>query len=151
MLGSPLVKHSKYLPKLVQRLNVLGFLTPDNQFESFYFEGTINTDVVIACFDKFARIKTEKLREVIIDNASIHTSSDFLLKLPEWEKKGVIVRSLPTYCSELNIIEILWRFIKYRWLPFKAYLSFKNLRNELENILKQIGSELRINFAFDNT
>lgn len=70
-----------------KRLNVLGFLTPDNQFESFYFEGTINTDVVTACFDKFARIKTEKNRFVIIDNASIHTSGDFLLKLPTFRKE----------------------------------------------------------------
>jgi len=129
------------------RLNVLGFLTPDNQFESYCFEGTVNTDVVTACFDEFAKIRTPLPRYVIIDNASVHTSDDFLIKIPEWEKKGVIIRSLPTYCSELNIIEILWRFIKYYWLPFSAYLSFGNLKNEVENILSKIGYELRINFA----
>lgn len=37
-----------------KRLNVLGFLTPDNRFESFCFEDSVNTDVVIACFDAFA-------------------------------------------------------------------------------------------------
>ncbi len=133
--------------KKSQRLNVLGFLTPDNQFESFGFEQTVNTDVVIACFDKFSRIKTSKPRIVIIDNASIHTSIDFIDQLPKLEKKGLIVKSLPTYSPELNIIEILWRFIKYWWLPFSAYSSFKNLVNEIENILKQIGSKFRINFA----
>jgi hypothetical protein len=25
---------------------------------------------------------------------------------------------------KLNLIEILWRFIKYYWLPFSAYTSF---------------------------
>jgi len=40
------------------------------------------------------------------------------------EKKGLIIRSLPTYCLELNLIEILWRFIKYDWRTESAYLSF---------------------------
>jgi len=125
------------------------FLTPDNQFESFCFEGgTVNTDVVVACFDKFAEQKHSKPRFVIIDNASVHTSSDFIEQIPKWEKKGIIIRSLPTYCSELNIIETLWRFIKYSWLPFSAYSSFKDLVTEVKNILTQIGSKLRINFAF---
>jgi len=66
---------------------------------------------------------------VIIDNASVHTSSDFIEQIPKWEKKGIIIRSLPTYCSELNIIETLWRFIKYSWLPFSAYSSFKDKVN----------------------
>lgn len=129
------------------RLNVLGFLTPDNQFESYCFEGTVNTDVVVACFDKFASLKTSRRRYVIIDNASIHTSDEFVLNLEKWEKKGIIVRSLPTYCPELNKIEILWRFIKYYWLPFSAYLSFDNLVLSVENILRQIGSKFYINFA----
>ena len=130
-----------------KRLNVLGFLTPDNDLESFCFEGTVDTDVVVACFDKFAARKTSKPRIVIIDNASTHTNAEFIIHLQKWEKKGVIVRSLPTYCSELNFIEILWRFIKYQWLPFSAYLSLDNLRKELDNILKNFGSEFIINFA----
>jgi transposase len=84
---------------------------------------------------------------VIIDNASIHTSGRFIDRIPDWEKKGVIIKSLPTYCPELNIIEILWRFIKYYWLPFSAYLSFDDLSREVENILAKIGSEFKIDFA----
>jgi len=33
----------------------------------------------------------------------------------EWKKKGLSIFWLPTYSSELNIIEILWRLIKYSW------------------------------------
>ena len=133
--------------KRSRRLNILGFFTPDNDLEAFCFDGTVNTDVVVACFDQFATRKTSKTRIVLIDNASIHTNAEFVIHLDKWENKGVVVRSLPTYCSELNFIEMLWRFIKYYWLPFSAYLSFDNLRTELENILKKIGSEFRINFA----
>lgn len=130
-----------------KRLNVLGFLTPDNSFEPFCFEGSVNTDVVIACFEAFADIGSDINRVVIMDNASIHTSANFMECIPDWEKKGVIIKFLPTYSPELNIIEILWRFIKYYWLPFSAYLTFDDLVKEVENILAKIGSEFKINFA----
>lgn len=128
------------------RLNVLGFLTPDNQFESFVFECSVDTDIVIATFDAFAKNLTKK-RVVIIDNAPTHTSKKFLAKCQEWDKKGLFIKYLPTYSPELNIIEILWRFIKYDWLPFSAYSSFKQLVIEVENILIQIGERFKINFA----
>ena len=60
----------------------------------------------------------------------------------------LIIKFLPTYSPELNIIEILWRFIKYYWLPFSAYLSFEDLVREVENILVQIGTEFKIDFAY---
>lgn len=50
--------------------------------------------------------------------------------------------------SEWNLIEILWRFLKYSWLPFAADLSFDHLVKELEKILTKIGDEFRVNFAF---
>ncbi|MBC6474874.1 MAG: transposase [Hormoscilla sp. GM102CHS1] len=38
-------------------------------------------------------------------------------------KKRVNNFYLPTYSPQLNIIEILWRFIKYSWLNTDAYES----------------------------
>ena len=54
-----------------KRLNVLGFLSTDHQFHSFCFECSVNTDIVIACFDSFCEILSNKTI-VVIDNASIH-------------------------------------------------------------------------------
>jgi transposase len=68
--------------------------------------------------------------------------------IPEWEKKGINIKFLPTYSPDKNVIEILWRLIKYDWLPFSAYLSFNNLITEVDNVLKNIGSKFKINFAF---
>jgi transposase len=130
-----------------RRLNVLGFLTVDNRYESFYVTGSVNTDVVIACFDAFAKMDCTIPRVVLLDNASVHTSHSFLNRLPQWEAQGVFVRYLPAYSSSLNLIEILWRFIKYHWLPFEAYLSFDNLVSSVEQILAQLGETFRINFA----
>jgi len=51
------------------------------------------------------------------------------------------------YSPELNLIEILWRKIKYNWLPLRAYLSFDHLQSELKNILDQFGSKYKITFV----
>ena len=131
--------HSKHL-------NVLGFFRIiDNYLEPFCFEGNINSDIVIACFDSYCR-DLSKETVVIIDNASIHTSHKFKENIPRWKKKNLNIKYLPTYSPELNLIEILWRFIKYKWLPFSAYLSFDTLVKEVENILKNVGSEWIIDF-----
>ncbi len=56
-----------------------------------------------------------------------------------WEHRGLYTKFLPPYSPEHNIIEIVWRKIKYEWIPFSAYESFDNLKKELFNILKGIG------------
>jgi hypothetical protein len=55
-----------------------------------------------------------------------------------------VIYLLPAYSPELNLIEILWRMIKYHWLPLKAYESFKDLMRSLkilENALAELGWE----------
>ena len=105
-----------------KRLNVLGFLNTDNDLTPFCVEGSVTTDIVIGCFDLFSETITKKT-VVIIDNAPIHTSQAFQKRVPMWKKKGLDLYFLPGYAPELNLIEILWRFIKYYWLPFSAYLN----------------------------
>jgi len=129
-----------------KRLNVLGFIDRDCHFESYVFEGSITSEVVIACFDAFAENLTKKT-VVLIDNASIHTSHVFLENIAKWETKNLFIQNIPPYSPELNKIEILWRKIKYEWLDFSAYESFSALKKALNNILANIGQDYRINFA----
>src|SRR5262250_2070475 len=128
------------------RINVLGFMNRQNDLHPFMFEGSVHTGVVIACFDTFCQTLTKKT-VVVIDNASIHTSEEFEDKLPYWQKKGLIIKYLPPYSPELNLIEILWRRIKYTWLPFSAYECLNALSEALEAILNHVGSEYKITFA----
>lgn len=128
------------------RLNVLGFLSLDSYLESFTFEDSIDSDVVVTCFDYLGKNITKKT-VVIIDNAPTHTSERFNDNIERWKKRGLFIKRIPPYCAELNLIEILWRFIKYRWLPFSAYQSFKDLTDSAWNILKCVGSKYRISFA----
>ena len=125
---------------------MLGFVDRDCQFNSFVFEGTITSAVVIACFHWFAE-QIEKPTTIIIDNASIHTSDEFDSHIEGWEKKGLKVYRLPTYSPELNIIEIVWRKIKYDWLPFDAYKSFADLKRELFDVLANIGLSFTVDFS----
>ncbi len=129
-----------------QRLNVLGFIDRDCQFESYVFEGSVTSEVVIACFDKFAEKLTKKTF-VLIDNAPMHTSKAFLENIEKWGAQNLFIQNIPPYSPELNKIEILWRKIKYEWLDFSAYESFSTLKEALNNILANIGQDYQINFS----
>src|SRR4029434_64645 len=117
-----------------------------DNLQAFMFEASIHTGVVVACFDAFCRTITKKT-VVVVDNASIHTSEEFEDRIPYWKKQGLVIKYLSPYSPELNLIEILWRRIKYTWLPFSAYECLNALSEALEAILSQVGSEYQITFA----
>jgi transposase len=129
-----------------KRINVLGFFNEDHDFHPFVFEETIDSAIVIACFDRFSQ-RLVKPTIVVIDGASTHTSDAFQANLKIWEARGLSVYLLPAYSPELNLIEILWRMIKYHWLPLNAYESYKHLMRALIGVLKGVGSKYQINFA----
>jgi hypothetical protein len=129
-----------------KQLNTLGFLRYDNHLTSYTVEGSVDSEIVISCFDDFSNSLT-RTTTVVIDNAPVHTSKKFQSRIPLWEEKGLFLYFLPAYCPELNLIEILWRMIKYHWLPIKAYDSFKSLVKHFHQIVSQVGSRYTINFA----
>lgn len=128
------------------RLNLLGFMNRECSFTPFVFEGTINSSIVVACIDKFAET-LQKPTILILDNASIHTSKEFIKNIENWQKKGLTIMHISPYSPELNMIEILWRKIKYEWIPFSAYESFPNLKENLSEILANIGTTYTIQFS----
>jgi hypothetical protein len=69
--------------------NVLGFMWHRCQkFESFVFEGSVDSNVVISCFDRIAQ-NIEKETVIVLDNAPVHRSEEFEEKLEEWAKQGL--------------------------------------------------------------
>ena len=130
-----------------QRLNVLGFLNRKNTLHAYTTESGVDSAAVIACFDDFSRQLTKRT-VVVIDRASFHTSRAFEAKIPEWKEKQLEIFYLPAYSPELNLIEILWRFIKYEWIEFSAYESWNSLVQYVEKILINYGTqEYQINFG----
>lgn len=128
------------------RINVLAFLSSEQHFHSFVFTTTIDAEIVVACFDKFS-LTIDNPTVVVIDGAPPHISEAFQSRLAEWEARALFVYLLPAYSAELNLIEILWRMMKYYWLPLDAYESFKSLLQAVMGVLKGVGSKYQINFA----
>jgi transposase len=128
-------------------INVAGFFSKSNQFISYQFDTTINAEKLVMIFDDFA-LKIKKKTVVILDNAPIHKSKRFNAQIQRWrDENDLFLFFLPPYSPELNRIEILWRNIKYRWLDFKAFISYQNLKNELDFVIDNIGSKFNIHFG----
>lgn len=121
-------------------------MSKTNKIEAYTFENSINSDVIISCIDKFCETVTKKTY-LVLDNSSIHQNNLFWNKEDEWKEKGVEIFFLPSYSPHLNLIEILWRFIKYEWLESSAYDSFSTLVKAVEKIIINFGTEYTINFV----
>lgn len=128
-----------------QKLSVFGLMNPTCQLFSKMVVGGFNSSLVINCIDDFVRT-IKKKTILILDNAPIHKSKAFKEKMKEWLNLDLYIYFLPPYSPELNKIEILWRFIKYKWLPFDAFVNFKNLKDRLELILNNVGTKCSVNF-----
>ena len=83
----------------------------------------------------------------MIDNASVHTSHEFKGNIERWKQQNLTIIYIPPYSPELNLIEILWRKIKYEWMPFSAYESFKALKENLFHVLANVGKSYKIEFS----
>ncbi len=136
----------RLVPEKGKRLSVFGLLNTDCEGRFWAGEKTIKTEFVIDCLEEWLTEKNEKPRVLVLDNARIHRSRKMQGKLAEWEAKGFYIFNLPPYSPHLNIIEILWRKMKYEWLKPEDYLSFEKLTEAIKEILSNLGEEYRINF-----
>ncbi|MEM9510964.1 MAG: IS630 family transposase, partial [Cyanobacteria bacterium P01_E01_bin.35] len=48
---------------------------------------------------------------------------------------------------KLNLIEILWKFIKYEWIELDAYENQNSLIKYLKKVLSSFSDKYVINFA----
>ncbi len=131
----------------IKRINVLGFLSRKNKLKSYIADGKVNSDKVIEVFDDFT-LTLEKQTIVILDNASYHKSKKFKSNIGKWARRGLTLLYLPPYSPQLNIIEILWKFMKYYWIEYTAYLSYNNLLEYVKKVFDNYGSsQYKINFG----
>jgi transposase len=125
--------------------NVVGLMTRKNKLYFEILETTFNSDRIICFMDRFVE-QTVKKTIVILDNSPIHKSKKFMAKIKQWKEKDVLIYFLPPYSPELNLIEILWRRIKYQWLGFDAFKGFENLKEQLNFVLNNFGTKYDIKF-----
>jgi len=120
-------------------LNVVGLMNQKKNLFHEILEIKFNTYKFICFMNNFIK-QTVKKTVVILGKSPIQKSKKFIAKIKEWIGcSDVLIYFLPAYSPELNLIEILWKKIKYQWIPFNAYLCFKNLKKRLKYLLNNIG------------
>jgi transposase len=138
-------KTHKAEPQKSGRLNVMGALFSSG---GLYLSGTWSTMTALTFAGFLSRLllQTSKPLVVVVDNASIHAAKavNALFRLPEF--KRLTLYFLPPYSPELNRIEILWRKIKYEWLPFRKHTR-SELVDALDGIQAGFGKEYNLTFC----
>lgn len=117
-------------------LNCFALLTGNNQVLIETTEKAINSHFI---FERLKELSTglKKLTVVVFDKARIHTSGIIKERIEIWRQKGLYIFCLPRYSPHLNIVEILWRKLKYEWLSPSDYQDKENLF-----LSNQISSEI---------
>ena len=89
----------------------------------------------------------EKPTVIVLDNASVHTAKIIQKQRNVWEERGLILFYLPPYSPQLNLIEILWKMLKYYWLKPEDYAEEQLLFYKTTQALAAVGNTLNINFS----
>lgn len=98
---------------------------------------------MIAFIDDFLTTRVQRTA-IVLDNAPIHKSYEFQEAIKKWEEQDLFIFFLPTYSPHLNIIETLWRKIKYEWLKPQQYENAQILKQAVFDILKSYNQKFKI-------
>lgn len=135
------------VPNKYARTNVFGLMSRDMDFYAYTTRSTIDSNTAITFMEIFIKERKHKVPTVVIlDNASMHTSVEFEIAMDDWKDEDVHIFFLPKYSPHLNLIETLWRKIKYEWLQQHKLNGSDAFFAALDDILSKIGSEYNINF-----
>lgn len=136
-----------------QRLNVLGALCPeDHEYLDIRIpKGSLNAQSVIALMDKIrTRQPTTKKFILYLDNAKYQHAKLVAEHVDKLRQEGVVfvLKFLPAYSPNLNLIERLWKFVRKQALrcwhdTFEAMQAavarvldnLSEYRNELSTLL----------------
>ena len=127
-------------------LNCFGLLTRTNKLMFSTTTQNINSTFVFEYLDRLS-FMLEKPTVIVLDNASVHTAKIIQQQRNVWEERGLILFYLPPYSPQLNLIEILWKMLKYYWLKPEDYVEEQLLFYKITLALAAVGNTLNINFS----
>lgn len=127
-------------------INCFALLSRDNRA---VIETTMETMTSQFLFEQFERFSVglKKLTVIVLDNAAVHRARIIKERLGVWQQRGLFLFYLPRYSPHLNIVETLWRKLKYEWLTPKDYETRDTLSYAVRLALKAVGMSLLINFS----
>ncbi len=108
--------------------------------------GTINRERVIDFLDGIVCQGDNRPTLIILDNARIHHNiPEEILNGGFIDHRAFLIH-LPPYSPELNLIEIVWKKLKYHWRRFVTW-SKESFDQELTALLGGYGSKFQISFS----
>ena len=79
----------------------------------------------------------KEVRVIVLDNYSVHHSQEVKAHLPALQAIGISLFYLPPYSPELNLIEGVWRHIKYEDMPIRTYRTGEALKSAVDLALEK--------------
>ena len=132
-------------------INCFAILKRNNECQVKLCEGTINSQFIFEQLEELS-LGLKKLTVVVLDNARVNSSKIIKERLAVWQRRGLYIFYLPRYSPHLNIVEILWRKLKYEWLSPADYDDPENLYYQVRLALTAVGTSLFIKFSsFNNS
>lgn len=126
------------------QLNCFALLARDNDCFFRTTEASITADWLGEQLDIFS-VSLKRLTVVVLDNAPLHRKM-VKDRGSLWEERGLFIGFLPPYSPQLNIVETLWKKLKYEWLQAKDYACKETLHAAVRQALGEVGKSLRIAF-----
>jgi transposase len=132
--------------ELGKGVNCFALLTRDNRA---VVETTRESVTARFIFEQFERLSLalRRLTVVVVDNARVHRARVIKERIEVWQKCGLFLFYLPRYSPHLNIVERLWRKLKYEWLTPSDYETRETLSYAVKQALKAVGKSLFIQFS----
>jgi transposase len=127
-------------------INLFGLLNRANRLTFEMTTERITGEFVVRQIEKLLET-IKKPTVIVLDNAPSNRNQKMMERIPFWEVRGLYIFYLPVYSPHLNIVEILWRKLKYEWLSPTDYLDWENLKYQVRLGLSNVGSLLKINFS----
>ena len=136
----------KIVPTKQTAINVFGLLSRQGELEAYECEGSMTSAAIIAFIDDFLTTRIQRTA-IVLDNAPIHKSDEFQEAIKRWEEQDLFIFFLPTYSPHLNIIETLWRKMKYEWLKPTHYENVHTLKDAVIDIINSYNEKFKIVFV----
>lgn len=130
-------------------VNCFALLARDNRAVIETTRQTMTSQFFFEQMERFS-FGLKRLTVVVLDNAAVHRARVIKERIGVWQQRGLFLFYLPRYSPHLNIVETLWRKLKYEWLAAKDYETGETLGYAVRLALKAVGTSLQINFSCFN-
>lgn len=127
-------------------VNCFALLSRENRAVIETTGQSITAEFIFEQFEHFS-LALRRLTVVVVDNARMHRARVIKERMKVWQERGLYLFYLPRYAPHLNIVETLWRKLKYEWLEPSDDKTRETLSYGVRQALKAVGESLFIQFS----